>query len=85
MESKKFAWKPIKVTSGKWIWMSVYYQHKSLYDETTGRPPLNSLHFIWTETEKEKVIRLLKDKVVHNRNVWNEVNLTREDNVKSTI
>ena len=85
MESKKFAWKPIKVTSGKWIWMSVYYQHKSLYDETTGRPPLNSLHFIWTETEKEKVIRLLKDKVVHNRNIWNEVNLTREDNVKSTI
>jgi hypothetical protein len=85
MESKKFAWKPIKVTSGKWIWMSVYYQHKSLYDETTGRPPLNSLHFIWTETEKEKVIRLLKDKVVHNRNVWNEVNLTREDNVKTTI
>ena len=85
MESKKFAWKPIKVTSGKWIWMSVYYQHKLLYDETTGRPPLNSLHFIWTETEKEKVIRLLKDKVVHNRNIWNEVNLTREDNVKSTI
>ena len=85
MESKKFAWKPIKVTSGKWIWLSVYYQHKSLYDETTGRPPLNSLHFIWTETEKEKVIRLLKDKVVHNRNIWNEVNLTREDNVKSTI
>jgi hypothetical protein len=79
MESKKFAWQPIKVTSGKWIWMGVYYQHKSLYDETTGRPPLNSLHFIWTETEKEKVIRLLKNKVVHNRNVWNEVNLTRED------
>jgi hypothetical protein len=85
MESKKFAWKPIKVTSGKWIWMSVYYQHKSLYDETTGRPPLNSLHFTWTETEKEKVIRLLKDKVIHNRNIWNEVNLTREDNVKTTI
>jgi hypothetical protein len=85
MESKKFAWKPIKVTSGKWIWLSVYYQHKSLYDETTGRPPLNSLHFVWTETEKEKVMRLLKDKVVHNRNIWNEVNLTREDNVKTTI
>ena len=85
MESKKFAWKPIKVTSGKWIWLSMYYQHKSLYDETTGRPPLNSLHFVWTETEKEKVIRLLKDKVVNNRNVWNEVNLTREDNVKTTI
>ena len=85
MESKKFAWKPIKVTSGKWIWLSMYYQHKSLYDETTGRPPLNSLHFIWTETEKEKVIRLLKDKVVHNRNIWNEINLTREDNVKTTI
>lgn len=79
MESKRFAWKPVQVTSGQWTWLSVYYQHKSLYDETTGRPPLNSLHFIWTETEKEKVIRLLKNKVVHNRNVWNEVNLTRED------
>ena len=63
MESKLFAWKPIKVTSGQRIWLKMYYQHKSLYDETTGRPPLNSLYFIWTETEKEKVIRLLKTRL----------------------
>lgn len=79
MESKRFAWKPIKVTSGQWVWLKWYYQYKSLYDETTGRPPLNSLHFIWTETEQEKVLRILKDKVVHNRNIWNSPQLIKED------
>jgi hypothetical protein len=79
MESKRFAWKPIRVTSGHWIWLKTYYQHKSLYDETTGRPPLNSLHFIWTETEKEKVIRLLKQTIIHNRNIWNDARLTKKD------
>lgn len=79
MESKKFAWWPIKVTSGYWTWLQVFYQHKALYDETTGRPPLNSLYFVWTETEKEKVIRLLKKRIVHNRNLWNDPNLIRED------
>lgn len=79
MESKRFAWKPIKVTSGQWVWLKWYYQYKSLYDETTGRPPLNSLHFIWTETEPEKVLRILKDKVVHNRNIWNSPQLIKED------
>ncbi len=81
MESKLFAWRPIKVTSGQWTWLTSYYQHKALYDETTGRPPLNSLYFIWTETEKEKVIRILKDKVVHNRNVWNSPQLIKEDKI----
>lgn len=79
MESKLFAWLPIRVTSGKRIWLKTYYQHKSLYDETTGRPPINSFHFVWTETEKEKVLRLLRDKVVHNRNVWNDSVLTEQD------
>jgi hypothetical protein len=81
MESKLFAWRPIKVTSGQWVWLKTYYQHKSLYDETTGRPPLNSLHFVWTETEKEKVLRVLKDKVVHNRNIWNNPQLIKEDRI----
>jgi hypothetical protein len=79
MESKRFAWKPTKVTSGRWIWLKFYYQHKSLFDETTGRPPLNSLHFMWTETEQEKTWRLLKESVIYNRNVWNEHLLTHED------
>jgi hypothetical protein len=82
MENKRFAWRPIMVTSGKWIWMTYYYQHKSLYDKTTGRPPLNSLHFIWTETAKERTWRMLKETVVHNRNVWNEVQLTQQDQIK---
>ena len=61
MESKLFAWWPTKVTSGKKIWLSTYYQHKSLYDESTGRPPLNSMYFTWTETAGERIWRLLKN------------------------
>jgi hypothetical protein len=79
MESKRFAWWPKKLTSGRWVWLSTYYQHKSLYDETTGRPPLNSLHFTWTETASERTWRVLKDSAVQNRNVWNDPLLTKED------
>jgi hypothetical protein len=79
MERKKFAWLPVKVTSGRWVWLGMYYQHQSLYDETTGRPPLNSLYFAWTETIKERTWRVLKQTAIHNRNVWNDVKLTQED------
>jgi hypothetical protein len=79
MEREKFAWAPVKVTSGRWAWLTTYYQHQSLYDETTGRPPLNSLHFTWTETASERSWRVLKETAVHNRNVWNDVQLTKED------
>ena len=79
MENIKFAWWPIKVTSGKRVWLKRYIQHRSLYDESTGRPPIGSLYFTWTETEQEKTWRLLKQSVVQNRNVWNEHLLTHED------
>jgi len=81
MVSEQFAWLPMQVTSGKWIWLSRYYQHKSLYDETTGRPPINSLYFVWTETARERTWRLLKERVRHNRNIWNELNLTNQDKI----
>ena len=81
MESKKFAWWPTTVTSGKRVWLSVYYQHTSLYDESTGRPPLNSLYFSWTETPKEKTWRLINESIVHNRNIWNAPNLIKEDKI----
>lgn len=68
------------MTSGKRIWLNTFYEHKSLYDATTGRPPLNSMYFVWTESEKEKVIRLLKQSVIHNRNVWNDPQFTNKDN-----
>jgi hypothetical protein len=79
MESKLFAWWPMRVTSGKRIWLKYYFLHKNLYDPSTGRPPLNSFDFRWTETAQEKTWRLLKESVVHNRNVWNEYNYTKED------
>jgi hypothetical protein len=79
VENIKFAWLPTRVTSGKTIWLSRYIQHRSLYDETTGRPPINSLYFTWTETPQEKTWRLLKDSVVHNRNIWNTPDLTKQD------
>jgi len=81
MTSEQFACLPTQVTSGKWIWLNRYYQHKSLYDETTGRPPINSLHFTWTETAGERTWRLLKESVRHNRNIWNEPNLTNQDKI----
>jgi hypothetical protein len=84
MESKRFAWFPTTVTSGQRIWLNTFYEHKSLYDSSTGRPPLNGLYFIWTETEKEKIIRLLKEGAVQNRNVWNDPILTKEDKLWPT-
>jgi len=79
MEIEKFAWLPAKMTSGKTIWLESYTLHRSLYDGSTGRPPLNSLYFEWTETSKEKVWRLLTQDIVHNRNIWNTPELTKQD------
>jgi hypothetical protein len=79
MENKKFAWLPTKVTSGQRVWLTLYYEHKNLYDQSTGRPPLNSSHFIWTETASERTWRLLKETAVQNRNVWNDPTLTKLD------
>lgn len=81
MEIKKFAWLPKRVTSGRQIWLDFYWEHISLYDETTGRPPLNSFDFRWTETVVERTWRLLKEYQVHNRNVWNEYKLTKQDKI----
>lgn len=74
-----FAWFPKRVTSGKIVWLSTYYEHIDLYDKSTGRPPLMSFDFRWTETSKERTWRLLKESVVQNRNVWNDYNLTKQD------
>lgn len=81
MESNRFAWWPIRMTSGKRVWLRQYIHHCSLYDESTGRPPLNSLYFEWTETPQEKTWRSLSEGVVHNRNIWNTPELTKKDNV----
>jgi len=81
VENIKFAWWPVTVTSGKRVWLKTYIQHRSLYDESTDRPPLHSLHFEWTETLQEKTWRLLKESVVHNRNIWNDPKLIKEDNI----
>ena len=78
---KKFAWWPIRVTSGKRIWLQHYIEHRNLYDSSTGRPPIGSLYFTWTETAKERTWRLLKESVVANRNVWNEPHLTKQDHI----
>lgn len=64
MESKQFAWVPTTVTSGKKIWLTFFYQHSNLYDASTGRPPLGSLYFTWTETVKERQWRLLKERIL---------------------
>lgn len=62
METKKFAWWPVKVTSGILVWLESYYVHKNLYDSSTGRPPINGLYFIWTESSYERILRILQGK-----------------------
>lgn len=79
MEINRFAWLPTRMTSGKVIWLSKYIEHKELFDRRTGRAPVSTMYFTWTETEKERTWRLLKGSVVHNRNIWNDPNLTKED------
>lgn len=81
MENTKFAWWPTRVTSGKLIWLEKYYEHVELYDRHTGRAPVMTFDFRWTETAKEKTWRLLKESIVYNRNVWNDRHLTEEDRI----
>ena len=81
MEIKRFAWLPTKMTSGKLVWFSNFIEHKELFDRRTGRAPVTTLHFTWTETPAEKTLRLLKESVVHNRNIWNDPELTRKDKI----
>ena len=81
MERKLFAFLPKRMTSGKLVWLSYYYQHRELFDRRTGRAPVTSLHFTWTETPAEKTLRLIKESVVHNRNIWNDPTLTNKDKI----
>jgi hypothetical protein len=81
MVNERFAWWPTRMTSGQLVWLNKYYEHKSLYDETTGRPSLNSLYFVWTETARERTWRTLKESVLHNRNIWNTPDLTNQDKI----
>jgi hypothetical protein len=72
MTEQKFAWLPTRMTSGKIVWLQTYYLHKNRYDESTGRHPLHSLYFEFTETTKEQTWRLLTEqRIDNNRNVWN--------------
>ena len=79
MTRERFAWLPIRVTSGKLIWLTKYIEHKELFDRRTGRAPVATLHFTWTETAKERTWRLLKESTIQNRNVSNDPKLTKED------
>lgn len=79
MIHKLFAWWPIKVTSGKRVWFKHYYRHRMRFDPSTGMPPISAQYFEYTETAKERTWRLLTDRVEHNRNIWNDPYLTKQD------
>ena len=81
MVNERFAFLPKRVTSGKLIWLSKYYEHVELYDRHTGRAPVMSFDFRWTETPAERTWRLLKENAVQNRNVWNDPQLTKQDKI----
>jgi hypothetical protein len=71
MIEKNFAWLPIRMTSGKVVWLQLYYLYHNI-DESTGRPPLHSQYIEFTETAKEQTWRLLTEqRIGNNRNVWN--------------
>lgn len=59
--SKKFAWCPTKVTSKQTVWLKYYYEHRCTIDPITGRPPLSSVYFSFTETANEQLLRILRN------------------------
>lgn len=61
-ERRKFAWLPIRVTSGERVWLRHYYEHILYYDSSTLKPPIRGYCYIWTELEEERIMRLLKGK-----------------------
>lgn len=84
MEHKRFAWLPTKMTSGRIIWLSSYTEHREMFDRRTNRAPIDGFYFKWTETEKERTWRLLKEAAQQNRNVWNEIELEKKINYEPT-
>lgn len=78
---RRFAWWPQRMSSGKRVWLAYYWCYQTPYDDSTGRPPLFDQYFTFTETDKERTWRLLKESVVHNRNVWNDPALTQKDKI----
>ena len=76
---RKFAWWPTRMSNGKLTWLAYFWHYQYLYDATTGRPPLWGRHFEYLETDMEHTFRLLKESVIHNRNTWNDVELTKQD------
>ena len=62
MEIARFAWWPMRVTSGKWIWLSRYTLHRNYVDPATGMTSFHKLYFEWTETPQERFWRVLTQK-----------------------
>ena len=79
IDQRCFAWWPIRMTSNQLIWLKYYFRHRDPYDLNTGRPPLSAQYFEWTETEKERTWRLLKESAAHDRNIWNEYKYTKRE------
>ena len=57
---KKWAWLPLKTTSGKWIWNRRYYLISTYYDEN-GKPPIKGAAWYHTLTENEYLVWQLRN------------------------
>lgn len=57
---KKYAYLPIKTTSGKWVWLDEFYEIQTHYDEN-GKPPIKTLYWQTVLNKYEFMIWAIKN------------------------
>ena len=57
---KKYAYLPIKTTSGKWVWLDEFYKIQTHYDEN-GKPPIKTLYWQTVLNKYEFMIWAIKN------------------------
>ena len=56
---KKFAWRPVRSNSGKFIWLKNYHIRFTYYDHN-GKPPIKDPHWAYVYTRHEFLLAQLK-------------------------
>jgi len=57
---ERWAYFPVKLTSGKRIWAQPYWQIDTYYDDD-GKPPIKGIAWTWTMTGSEYLLWMLKN------------------------
>jgi len=72
---RKFAYIPKKVSSGKWVWFSYFYERR-IHIDRYGMTPISQMYWSYTYSKKEFMIETLRgraDEPIH-KNIQEQTN-----------